>query len=78
MITFKQWMETKKICEKCGKNPAQRGNRFCATCKKEILQDMKNSGYLTKSPNTHSHNYEGLPDNFPPDAPYQVHTKPRV
>lgn len=37
-----------KPCERCGREWAVRGNRFCSGCRKVVLQELENAGYLTK------------------------------
>jgi predicted amidophosphoribosyltransferase len=34
-----------KPCERCGQ-PAKRGEKYCPECRKVILQEMRDSGYL--------------------------------
>lgn len=38
-----------KTCERC-QNEAIRGERFCNECKKKVLAEMKEAGYLTQTP----------------------------
>jgi hypothetical protein len=42
-------MVMKKPCEKCQTEPAKKGERFCASCRKLHLEEMKQS-YLTRAP----------------------------
>ena len=42
-----------KQCEMCVKNLAIRGERYCKTCRKIKLSEMKDAGYLTSRPIGH-------------------------
>ena len=41
------------LCEQCGKSESVKGYRFCKECKKAMLAEMKNSGYLAPRPIGH-------------------------
>lgn len=38
------------ICERCKKADALSGLKFCNSCKKEVLRELRESGYLTPIP----------------------------
>ena len=51
-----------KICEKCSDKPSVNDReRFCKGCKKAILQEMKEQGYLTSIPYGHRSNHGAGP-----------------
>ncbi len=39
---------SEKSCDRCQVQSAMRGERFCKQCKKEVLAELKESGYLTR------------------------------
>jgi hypothetical protein len=36
-------------CERCGGAPPVRGERYCKGCKKLVLAELRESGYLTRT-----------------------------
>lgn len=43
---------SKKVCERCN-GEALSGERFCKDCRKAVLDEMKNAGYLQRFSNFH-------------------------
>ena len=39
-----------KTCERCQKDEAKAGRRFCEECEKAIKAEMEQVGYLTRTP----------------------------
>lgn len=39
-----------KMCWRCGKRPAIKTEKYCVFCRKDVLQEMKDSGYFTEVP----------------------------
>ena len=35
-----------KQCERCGVEPAKKGERFCKECRKQVLSELKEARYL--------------------------------
>ena len=33
-------------CERCGDKPLSRSDRYCKKCRKEVIEELKASGYL--------------------------------
>lgn len=40
------------LCERCQMRPklVEKGNRFCSVCKKQVLAELRQSGYLSALP----------------------------
>lgn len=38
------------LCERCSVQPAIRKERYCKACRKVVLQEMKEAGFLTRAP----------------------------
>lgn len=36
-------------CERCRESETIAGNKFCKECKKEVIQEMRESGYLQRT-----------------------------
>lgn len=41
---------TDKKCQRCYLTVAKKGEKFCATCKKIALKELRDAGYLTPRP----------------------------
>lgn len=39
-------------CERCNDRPRKKGDRYCTPCAKQVLAELKASGYLTRAPLT--------------------------
>ncbi len=40
--------EPRKLCERCNAAPVSaKGNRYCKECRKQVLKELKDTGYLT-------------------------------
>jgi hypothetical protein len=44
---------SEKICERCSSAPAQKSERFCKACRKKVIQELKDAGYLKNAPVGH-------------------------
>ena len=42
--------EARMICERCENKEALAGLKFCNSCKKEVLRELREAGYLTAIP----------------------------
>jgi len=42
--------QTRPLCERCNDKPKNPGERFCTGCRKVVLAEMDEAGYLTKIP----------------------------
>jgi hypothetical protein len=40
----------KQPCERCDQEPRIQGERFCKKCRKAVLAELKEAGYLTRAP----------------------------
>lgn len=38
----------RKPCQRCNDHPVVKGERYCSLCKKTVLAEMKESGYLSQ------------------------------
>jgi hypothetical protein len=43
----------KKVCDRCGTSRPVSGERYCKACRKAVLTELNDSGYLT--PRTFGH-----------------------
>ncbi len=48
-----------KLCEKCHDDYAIHRERFCKACKKAVIEELKNAGYLTPAPSHFAGRWRG-------------------
>ena len=46
-------MSDEYLCERCGFSEAIAKQRYCKDCKKDVLHEMRQSGYLQRVPPQH-------------------------
>ena len=59
MTSAIQMQTTTKTCERCDAAPAVQGEKYCKACRKQVLSELKEAGYLSHAPNRRNMTFRG-------------------